>query len=151
MRAAHDGPRWIPAERWHLTLAFYGEVPDAEVDKVVDRLGRRLGGSADLALALTGAGALQPPRGVAGRHRRRRAAAGAGPGGGPATAAAPTGRTSPSPGCAATPTRRRAVAALSAYAGPGWRPAPCTWCARSSGPSPTYDDIATLAAHRLRP
>ena len=58
VQAAHEGPRWIPPERWHLTLAFYGELPDAEVGKVVDRLDRRLRDAADLSLALAGAGAF---------------------------------------------------------------------------------------------
>jgi 2'-5' RNA ligase len=48
--------RWVPPERWHLTLAFYGEVPDDEVDRVVGRTARRLDGAVALSLALTGAG-----------------------------------------------------------------------------------------------
>ena len=34
--------RWIPRERWHLTLAFYGEVPDASLAGVIDMVGERL-------------------------------------------------------------------------------------------------------------
>lgn len=38
-RAAPD-LRWIPAERWHVTLAFYGEVPDRGVARLERRLTR---------------------------------------------------------------------------------------------------------------
>ena len=56
VRPLAPGLRWVPPERWHLTLAFYGEVPDDEVDRVVARTGRRLDGAVELRLALTGAG-----------------------------------------------------------------------------------------------
>lgn len=32
--------RWIRPEQWHLTLAFYGEVDEAKVDKLQDGLAR---------------------------------------------------------------------------------------------------------------
>jgi 2'-5' RNA ligase len=38
-RAAPD-LRWIPAERWHVTVAFYGEVPDRGVARLERRLTR---------------------------------------------------------------------------------------------------------------
>jgi 2'-5' RNA ligase len=34
--------RWIPVERWHLTLAFYGEVPDESLAGVVAMVERKL-------------------------------------------------------------------------------------------------------------
>jgi 2'-5' RNA ligase len=34
--------RWIPVERWHLTLAFYGEVPDETLPGVIDKVARKL-------------------------------------------------------------------------------------------------------------
>ncbi len=69
VRAAHEGPRWIPAERWHLTLAFYGELPDAEVGKVVDRLDRRLPRHCRPVARAGRRRGIQPARGVAGSHR----------------------------------------------------------------------------------
>ncbi|GGM38414.1 RNA 2',3'-cyclic phosphodiesterase [Longimycelium tulufanense] len=35
------GLRWVPVEKWHLTLCFHGECDDAERDRRADRLRRR--------------------------------------------------------------------------------------------------------------
>ena len=35
-----EGLRWVPAEQWHLTLAFYGEVDDSKVEKLQEGLAR---------------------------------------------------------------------------------------------------------------
>ncbi|MGH8892642.1 MAG: RNA 2',3'-cyclic phosphodiesterase [Actinomycetes bacterium] len=48
--------RWVPSTRWHLTLAFYGEVPDAKVAGTAEMLVRRLAGHAPVELRLRGAG-----------------------------------------------------------------------------------------------
>jgi 2'-5' RNA ligase len=32
--------RWVPAEQWHLTLAFYGEVDETKVEKLQEGLAR---------------------------------------------------------------------------------------------------------------
>jgi RNA 2',3'-cyclic 3'-phosphodiesterase len=37
VRAACSELRWIPRQRWHVTLAFYGEVADREVARVERR------------------------------------------------------------------------------------------------------------------
>jgi RNA 2',3'-cyclic 3'-phosphodiesterase len=58
VRAAHAGPRWVPAERWHLTLAFYGEVAERDVDRTARRVGRAVAGSGSMDLALAGAGSF---------------------------------------------------------------------------------------------
>jgi RNA 2',3'-cyclic 3'-phosphodiesterase len=42
VRTEHPDLRWIPVERWHLTLAFYGEIPDAKVDGVTAMVARKL-------------------------------------------------------------------------------------------------------------
>ncbi len=142
VRAAHGGPRWIPPERWHLTLAFYGELPDVEVDKVVDRLHRRLRGAADLSLALAGAGAFSRRAvwlGVTGDLTQLGALA--------TSVARERGRTYRPH---LTVARLRgdtdpagAVAALSTYAGPAWSAGAVHLVRSHLGPAPTYDDIAT--------
>ena len=42
VRAVQPDLRWFPSERWHLTLAFFGDVPDASVAAVTERVARRL-------------------------------------------------------------------------------------------------------------
>jgi 2'-5' RNA ligase len=41
-RSLQPDLRWIPVERWHLTLAFYGEVPDESLAGVIEMVGRKL-------------------------------------------------------------------------------------------------------------
>jgi 2'-5' RNA ligase len=140
--AVHAGPRWVPPERWHLTLAFYGEVPDGRVASLVARLDRRLRGAEDLTLALAGTGAFSRRAvwlGVTGdvEGLRGLAAAVAREPGRPyrphLTVARLRGDTDPAP----------AVAALSAYAGPRWSAAALHLVRSRLGPAPAYDDIAS--------
>lgn len=42
-RAVDPTLRWVSPEQWHLTLAFFGEVPEPRVDDLSERL-RRAGG-----------------------------------------------------------------------------------------------------------
>ena len=56
LRERHPQLRWIPPERWHLTLAFFGEVPAREVDALRRRISRRLGDADETELWLAGAG-----------------------------------------------------------------------------------------------
>lgn len=51
-----DGVRWTAEENWHLTLAFYGEVPDGAVDEVLEGLGAVAATHAPFPLRLRGAG-----------------------------------------------------------------------------------------------
>lgn len=44
--------RWVPREEWHLTLAFYGTVPDERVDELATRLRRAAARCAPLELEL---------------------------------------------------------------------------------------------------
>lgn len=48
--------RWVPPEQWHITLAFYGDVPDDVADGLAERLGRAAARTSVLGLALAGAG-----------------------------------------------------------------------------------------------
>ena len=56
VRSRHPDLRWVPAARWHLTLAFYGEVPDADLEGTIGMLDRRLAGADEVTLRLAGAG-----------------------------------------------------------------------------------------------
>jgi RNA 2',3'-cyclic 3'-phosphodiesterase len=48
--------RWSSPEAWHITLAFYGEIPDERVADLSDRLERAAGRHTRLELSLAGAG-----------------------------------------------------------------------------------------------
>lgn len=48
--------RWVPEEQRHITLAFYGEVPDGVVEDLSTTLEQQLGAVAPLSLRLRGAG-----------------------------------------------------------------------------------------------
>jgi len=48
--------RWTPPELWHVTVSFYGEVPDGAVPDLVAALGEAARGTPSLELALRGAG-----------------------------------------------------------------------------------------------
>jgi 2'-5' RNA ligase len=55
-----DRLRPVPPSQWHLTLAFYGEVPDTRVDALTGRLARAAASTPPLHLRLHGAGAFGP-------------------------------------------------------------------------------------------
>jgi 2'-5' RNA ligase len=160
VRAAHTGPHWVPAERWHLTLAFYGEVAERDVDRTARRVGRAVTGSGPMDFALAGAGSFGrralwlrvtgvPPDGAAGDDTgsiaRLRALA-------RALSREPHPRayrphltiarlradTDPAAADAA-------VAALAGYAGPTWRATEVHLVHSQLGGStgPVYDDLAT--------
>lgn len=54
--------RWGDAARWHLTLAFYGEVDDRRVGELARRLVRAANRAAPLPLQLAGAGGFPSAR-----------------------------------------------------------------------------------------
>lgn len=54
--------RWAPVARIHLTVAFYGEVPDRSVDDLGARLARAAGRHPVLSLGFAGAGAFPSRR-----------------------------------------------------------------------------------------
>ncbi|WP_372347587.1 RNA 2',3'-cyclic phosphodiesterase [Streptomyces sp. KL116D] len=51
-----DGLRWTDRPGWHLTLAFYGDVPDETVPELAQRLARAAGHTPEFGLALRGGG-----------------------------------------------------------------------------------------------
>jgi 2'-5' RNA ligase len=50
------GPRWIPAERWHLTLLFLGDVPVGKVEPLVAGAAPAVEATPPMRLRLAGAG-----------------------------------------------------------------------------------------------
>jgi len=141
VRAAHPDLRWVPAERWHLTLAFYGDIPDDKVDGTVSMVERRLRGHAPCVLSFAGAGQFSRRAlwlGVTGQVDVLRA-----------TARAVTFERRPyrphltvarlRGGVDAAP----AVESLTTYAGPVWTAGTVHLVRSRLGPSPSYDDVAT--------
>jgi 2'-5' RNA ligase len=57
-RDGRPGLRWIRRESWHVTLAFYGEVGDRAVPRLLPRLERAAGRHPRRELAFAGAGAF---------------------------------------------------------------------------------------------
>lgn len=58
LRTAHSELRWVPSQRWHLTLEFLGECGPHEVDRQLRRWERRAARGWPMDLQLTGAGAF---------------------------------------------------------------------------------------------
>lgn len=148
VRSTHPDLRWVPRERWHLTLAFYGEVRDDAVDGVVAMLGRRLadppgraGRVAALSLSLHGAGQFTRRAlwlGVAGevddlRRVARSVTFDRRPYRPHLTIARLRGGVDAS----------AAVEALTGYAGPAWVADRVHLVRSRLGPSPSYEDMAT--------
>lgn len=51
-----DGVRWTPAENWHVTLAFYGDVGEGRVEQLAEDLAALAADAQPFELGLTGAG-----------------------------------------------------------------------------------------------
>jgi 2'-5' RNA ligase len=150
--------RIVPAEQWHLTLAFYGKVPDGRVDEVRERLGRAAARAEPLSLRLTGAGTF-------GRQARRAHVLWAGLSGDVEQARRLAERCSAAGRRAGVvmedrPFRphltigrvrgrqadlRDAVAVLSPYAGPTWTAAELRLVRSHLGPPTTHETLTTWA------
>jgi RNA 2',3'-cyclic 3'-phosphodiesterase len=146
VRADHPDLQWVPPQRWHLTLAFYGEVPDADVGRASRRVARAARGVAPIPLSFTGAGRFGDRVvwvGVAGDVDRLRSLA----------EAAAVERRPYRPHLTVARVRRggdsRAAAdALSSYAGPGWSADEVRLVRSWLGPQPRHE---TIGAWPLRP
>jgi RNA 2',3'-cyclic 3'-phosphodiesterase len=56
VRERRRQPRWVPCDRWHVTLAFLGEVAEPQVDQLSERLERAARRHQGLSLSFGGAG-----------------------------------------------------------------------------------------------
>ena len=62
-------PRWLPDSRWHVTLAFLGEVDEATVPRLRTGLGRAARASSSHRAPASGRRAVRPRRALGGRGR----------------------------------------------------------------------------------
>lgn len=56
LRGAPGEPRWIPPERWHLTLLFLGTVPGERVPAILDAAAPLVAAAPPMTLQLAGGG-----------------------------------------------------------------------------------------------
>lgn len=142
-RVAHPDLQWVPSERWHLTVAFYGEVAEGEVARLRRRIGRaaRAAGPLNLRFVSSGrfgdrvlwvgvagdrAGLRSLARGVAldqKPYRPHLTVARVRRGGDP----------------------RAAAQALSAYDGPGWTAGEVLLVRSHLGPKPRHEPVGAWA------
>lgn len=141
VRALHPDLRWVPALRWHLTLAFYGDIADDKVPGVADMVERGLGRHGPLELRLAGAGRFSRRAlwlGVGGEVEGLRSLArdmtfDRSPFRAHLTVARLRGGVDAAP----------AVDELAGYAGPAWVAETVHLVRSRLGPAPSYDDVAT--------
>ncbi|MBB2914733.1 2'-5' RNA ligase [Streptosporangium becharense] len=61
-RDGWPGLRWLSPVNWHVTLSFFGEVPDPVLPELRVRLGRAAARHAPLTVSFAGGGAFPSPR-----------------------------------------------------------------------------------------
>lgn len=139
-RSAFPDLSWIPTERWHLTLAFYGEVADRGIPSIERRVARAARGVAALDLRFAGAGRFGDRVlwvGVHGERDRLVSLAGR---------LATDGRPYRPHLTLARVRRdgdpRPAVELLAAYDGPVWRAVEVVLFCSHLGPKPRYEPLA---------
>jgi RNA 2',3'-cyclic 3'-phosphodiesterase len=159
VRAAGPQLRWIPTERWHLTLAFYGEVADRDVARAERRGLRATRDGVALDLRFAGAGHFGERVlwvGVQGERDGLRALAGRlATDGRPyrphltVARARPSGRDGSAVDSGQQPTTMRqggelraTVSMLAPYAGPDWRASEVVLFRSHLGPKPRHEPIA---------
>jgi 2'-5' RNA ligase len=142
VRAQHPELQWVRAERWHLTLAFYGEVEERDVPRLRRRIERATREVAPLDLRLAGAGHFGGRvlwLGLQGRREElrglaRRVAVDGRPYRPHLTVARVRGAADPRP----------AVALLAAYDGPAWTAGELLLVRSHLGPKPRHEPIASF-------
>jgi 2'-5' RNA ligase len=58
LRKSSADVRWVPVGNIHLTLKFFGQIPDTEVELITQAAGKIAGGQAPFTLEITQAGAF---------------------------------------------------------------------------------------------
>lgn len=142
VRERHPQLHWVPPTRWHLTLAFYGEVADRKVDALVAKVDRAVAGRAPMSLRLEGSGQFARRAlwlGVTGDRTAmgslaRQLSVEQRPYRPHLTVARLRGAVDARP----------ASQELRDYVGPTWLADTVHLVRSRLGPSPTYDDIATF-------
>jgi 2'-5' RNA ligase len=158
VRRSHPDLRWAPPHRWHLTLAFLGEVGEGKLPELEARLQRAAARCPPLGLAVAGAGRFGRQVlwvGVTGDTEPLRRLAGA------VAAAArrcgiDVGERSYHPHVtvarARTPTDlRAAAAALSSYAGAPWTAEAVELMRSRLGPTPSYEPLLSAVLGKQVP
>lgn len=151
VRHQHTGVRWIPASRWHVTLAFLGEVPESSAESLHVRLARAAARHASLALAFSGAGRFGSRvlwAGVRGdldelRGLAQSVAAGARRAGVALDERAHRPHVTLARSRTTSHDLRPAVDALAGYEGPMWRSDQIHLVRSHLGPEPSYDVLAS--------
>ena len=163
LRGATGEPRWVPPERWHVTLLFLGAVPEERTAELASALGEAVAGTAPLTLRIAGAGrfgAGHRPQvfwtgldgdvgaltGLADRLRDAPLGLGFTVEGQPFRAHLTVGRWRPGrPADATLPDR------LAGYRGPEWPVTEVALLASHLGPDPRYDMVANWPVTRRTP
>ncbi len=141
-RTVQPDLRWIPVERWHLTLAFYGEVPDESLAGVIEKVQRKLSHRpvpGPIELSFSGSGQFARRAlwiGLDGDVDRLRALA----------TSVTTDRRPYRPHLTVARLRggqdaTRAAEVLSSYAGPPWRADEVHLVRSFLGPRPRYETV----------
>ena len=159
LRPGWPGLRWAAQDRWHVTLAFLGEVSEARLDGLRDRLGRAAGRHESVQVRIGRGGAF--PSAAKARvlcaHIEGEATALAGLRGLAASVAAGARRAGAPPpdegrryrphvtlARSRTPADLRPlVGALSGFCGSAWNSAYVELIQSQAGPQPRYDSIGS--------
>jgi RNA 2',3'-cyclic 3'-phosphodiesterase len=158
---APAGMRWSDPARWHLTLAFLGEVADSRVKSLTERLGRTAARHDAPTLLVSGAGrfdgrvlwaAVREPLAAAGRLVPLASSVAAAARHSGIEVEDRTYRAHLTVGRCATPTDLRGVVeALGALRSAEWTPASVLLVRSRLGPAPEHTVLAELPLRRPAP